>query len=210
MEISVIVTSYAFEKYISECINSILNQKIDVEYEILVRDDHSRDNTNEILRSEFGHLDNIRIIESDKNIGAFENLKLLISLSTGKYIAHIDGDDYFTSPGTIKDKYLFLEGNPEFSMISSGYKTLDEDGNFSVHHHPLKDIVTQEDMIGNNWVTFGRIWRREHTETPEWLSEMPYLDWAFNYSIAKHGKIKCGYNESGVYRISNDGMFSKS
>jgi glycosyltransferase involved in cell wall biosynthesis len=209
MEISVIVISYAFEKYISKCINSILDQNIDVEYEILVRDDHSGDNTNEILRREFGHLDNIRIIESDKNVGAFENLKLLISLSTGKYIAHIDGDDYFTSPGSIKDKYLFLEGNSEFSMISSGYKTLDEGGNFSVHNHPLKDIVTQEDMIENNWVTFGRIWRREHTETKEWLSKIPYLDWAFNYSIAKHGKIKCEYNEGGVYRISNDGMFSK-
>lgn len=209
MEISVIVTSYAFEKYISECINSILDQNIDVEYEILVRDDHSGDNTNQILRREFGHLDNIRIIESDKNIGAFENLKLLISLASGKYIAHIDGDDYFTNRGSLKEKYLFLEENPEFSMISSAYKMLDDKGELSVLHHHLKDIVTQEDMIENNWVSFGRMWRSEHTDVSEWLSKIPYLDWAFNYSVSKHGKIKCEYAEGGVYRISDDGMFSK-
>ncbi len=209
MDISVIVTSYAFEKYISECVNSILDQNIDVEYEILVRDDHSGDGTNEILRREFGHLDNVRIIESESNLGAFENLKLLISLSSGKYIAHIDGDDYFTNPGRVKTQYEFLENNPEFSMICSGYKTVDEEGNFSVHHHPLKDVVTQEDLIENNWITFGRMWRRSATDTPSWLSNIAYLDWGFNYNIAKSGKIKCDYDEGGVYRISNDGMFSK-
>jgi len=209
MEISIIVTSYKFEKYISQCIESILSQNIEVEHEILIRDDHSGDDTNSILREKFSHIENIRIIESESNIGAFENLKLLISMSKGKYISHIDGDDYFTNPGHIMMKYNFLEENSDFSMISSGYKTLDESGNFSVHHHPLKDVVTQEDMIENNWVTFGRMWRRESSDTPEWLSQIPYLDWAFNYSIAKHGNIKCEYDEGGVYRISNDGMFSK-
>jgi len=208
MEISVIVTSYAFEKYISECINSILDQNIDVEYEILVRDDHSGDNTNQILRSEFGHLDNIRIIESDKNIGAFENLKLLISLASGKYLAHIDGDDYFTNPGSIKEKYLFLEKNPEFSMISSGFKRLYANGKFGSLENHLKDIVTQEDMTKNNWVTFGRMWRKEHSYIPDYFSKIPYVDWILNYSVAKHGKIKCEYTEGGVYRISDAGMYT--
>lgn len=209
MEISFIVTSYRFENYISQCIESIISQEIKVEYEVIVRDDHSGDRTNQILREKFGHLPFVNIVESEANLGPFENLKILISLSRGKYLIHIDGDDYFTSKTRINEQYDFLESNPDFSMVCSGYKTLDDKGNFSVHHHPLRDIVDQEDMIKNNWVTFGRMWRKSATETPDWLSNMPYLDWVFNYSVAKNGKIKCDYDEAGVYRISNDGMFSK-
>lgn len=209
MEISFIVTAYKFEKYIFQCIESIISQDIQVDYEVIIRDDHSGDRTNEILKENFGHLPFVTIVESESNIGAFENIKLLISLARGKYIAHIDGDDYFTRKTRAMEQYDFLESNPDFSMICSGYKTLDERGNFSVHHHPLKDVVDQTDMIENNWVTFGRMWRRSATETPDWLSKMPYLDWVFNYVVAKSGKIRCDYDEGGVYRISNDGMFSK-
>lgn len=209
MEISFIVTSYKFEKYIVQCIESIVSQDIRVDYEILIRDDHSGDDTNSLLRKRFDSLENIKIIESENNIGAFENVKLLVSLAKGKYIAHIDGDDYFTGETRIMEQYEFLEANPEFSMICSGYKTIDDHGNLSVHHHPLKDEVDQTDLIDNNWVTFGRMWRNTREEIPQWLSKMPYLDWVFNYHIAKNGKIKCDYDEGGVYRISNDGMFSK-
>ena len=95
MEISFIVTSYKFENYIVQCVESILSQELDVEYEVLVRDDHSLDSTNRILIENFGHLDNVKIIESESNLGAFSNLKLLMSLAKGKYIVHIDGDDLF-------------------------------------------------------------------------------------------------------------------
>ncbi len=209
MEISFIVTSYKFQKYIVQCVQSILSQELDVEYEVLVRDDHSLDGTNEILRENFGHLKNVRIIESESNLGAFENFKLLISLSTGRYIVHIDGDDFFTSTQRMKDQYMFLEGNPEFSMSCSGYRQVNDKGEYSVHHHPLREEVTQEDMAENNWVTFGRMWRREAIETPDWLSKMPYLDWVFNYMVSKSGKIRCDFDEAGAYRISDDGMFSK-
>lgn len=209
MEISFLVTAYKFDKYISQCIQSILSQNINVEYEILVRDDHSGDKTNEILENTFGHIETLSIIKSESNLGAYENLKLLISLSKGKYIFHLDGDDYLTNTDRVMSQYNFLESNLDFSMVCSGYRTEDSDGNLSIHNHPLMDIVTEEDMINNNWVTFGRMWRREATQTPKWLSKMPYLDWVFNYMISKSGKIKCDYNEGGIYRVTDDGMFSK-
>lgn len=209
MEISFIVTSYKFEKYIVQCVESILSQELDVEYEVLVRDDHSQDNTNQLLIENFGHLDNVRIIESESNLGAFGNLKLLISLARGRYIVHIDGDDFFTSTKRISEQYRFLEENPDFAMNCSGYRQMNDRGEFSVHHHPLVEEADQKDMSENNWVTFGRMWRKEATETPDWISKMPYLDWVFNYMIARNGKIKCDFEESGVYRISDDGMFSK-
>ena len=207
MLLSVIVPAYNFEKYIEQCVQSILDQKTNFRFEIIVRDDHSGDRTNEILDSKFGMDDRLVILRSDKNLGPFGNIKLLIENARGKYIAYIDGDDYFTDPDKLQKQVDFLEEHPEYSMHSTGYESLYSDGT-TYRWAPLKNVVTYNDLLTSNIVSFGRVFRNIPGLMKKWMLDSPYLDWAFNFEASLTGKIWCSGWTSGVYRHNDEGMFS--
>lgn len=92
-KISVIVPVYNTEKYLNECINSLLNQTID-DYEIIIINDCSKGNEDEIINN---YKDKkIKYILNKKNMGIGYNRNLGIKKSKGKYICFIDSDDYVT------------------------------------------------------------------------------------------------------------------
>lgn len=88
--ISIIITSFNYEKYIERCILSCLNQKNFNNYEILVIDDGSTDETKEILNKYFNK---IRIF-MNLNQGIEVSSNFGITKAKGKYIVRVDADDY--------------------------------------------------------------------------------------------------------------------
>ena len=210
--LSVIVPAFAFDEYIAECIDSILSQNTDFEIEILVRDDHSCDRTNDILYSKYHDNKKVHILSSTENIGPFGNIKFLIERSRGKYIAYIDGDDYFTDQDKLQKQVDFLEAHPDYFMHSTGYRNLFPDGTIrpldGKWNTPLKSDLTHLDLLESNMVTFGRVFRNSPGLMREWMADSPYLDWAFNFQASLMGKIKCEAWCSGIYRHNENGMFS--
>ena len=73
--LSVIVSVYNFEKYLEECIDSIYNQKITYGYEVIVRDDCSKDNTKDVLVKLKEKYPDLRVLNGDVNLGALENIR---------------------------------------------------------------------------------------------------------------------------------------
>jgi glycosyltransferase involved in cell wall biosynthesis len=212
IKVSFVVPAYHFGDYIEECIDSILLQKTDFEFEVLVRDDHSGDMTNDILENKYGSDKRVNIFKSIENLGMFGNTRFLIEKASGKYIAYIDGDDYFTDPNKTRRQVDFLESHPDYFMHSTGYRNLLPDG--TIHPRegrwnvPLKSDLTHLDLLECNMVTFGRVFRNSPGLMKEWMLDSPYLDWAFNFQASLMGKIKCEAWCSGVYRHSENGMFS--
>ena len=210
--LSVIVPAYKFENYITQCVRSILDQKTDFNFEVIVRDDYSGDLTNNILKREFESDSRLIILESDKNMGPFGNIKFLMERARGKYIAYIDGDDYFTDTDKLQKQVDFLESHPDYFMHSTGYRNLFPDGTIRPSggrwNIPLKSDLTYTDLLQSNMVTFGRVFRNFPGLMKEWMLDSPYLDWAFNFQASLIGKIKCEAWSSGIYRHSENGMFS--
>src|SRR5256885_224442 len=98
-KLSVLVTVYNHEKYIAEALDSILNQKVNFEFEIVIADDVSTDSTKSIIEKyakEHPHR-NIRILKSEKNLGITKNLQRGLQSCQGEYIAILEGDDYWIS-----------------------------------------------------------------------------------------------------------------
>ena len=107
----------------------------------------------------------------------------------------------------------FLEGNTDYIMHSTGYVSLMPDGTFDpiepgYNKFPRKNEVNTQDLLDSNIVSFGRTFRNTPNILKEWMRDFPYLDWAFNYEISLHGKIRCDNWNCGVYRHSEQGMFS--
>jgi len=211
MKLSVIISSYNFEKYIEECIISFINQRTNFEYEILVRDDGSEDNTKNILLELSKKYKNLRVLDGSKNLGALKNINTLLKNAKGKYITYLDGDDYLTDMDTLQKQVDFLDNNPEYVLHSCGYKWLGNDGEITPSEGNfcgLKSVITQKDMLENNYVTFCRTFRNIKNLLKDTYGDIKYLDWLINFNILSHGLGKSENWCAGHYRITNEGMIT--
>ena len=107
--LSVCVVSYNHEKYIKQCIDSILSQKVNFEIEILVGNDCSTDRTAEVLEREYRG--KIQIINREVNLGLCGNIRDLLLRAKGKYVFLFSGDDFLYSKGMLAKEVSFLEEN---------------------------------------------------------------------------------------------------
>ena len=96
MMISIAMTSYNGEKFISEQISSILSQTIE-DFELIICDDCSTDHTLSILKEYKEKDSRIKIVQNKKQLGFLKNFEQAISLCTGDYIACCDQDDIWTN-----------------------------------------------------------------------------------------------------------------
>jgi glycosyltransferase involved in cell wall biosynthesis len=118
--ITVLMPVYNCEQYIHDAVRSILNQSY-TNFELLVIDDASADNTASIIKS-FSD-ERIHFIEKPKNTGYTNSLNYGLTLAKGKYIARMDGDD-ISLPERFEKQVAFLEANPDVVVCGTTYKIL--------------------------------------------------------------------------------------
>ena len=117
-KVSVCVVAYNQEKYIAKCLQSILDQKTNFKFEVIVGDDASKDKTAEIINLyQKKHPEIFTAIIRNENIGATANVFSIYAMARGKYIAHMDGDD-FALPGKLQRQFDALEANPSCTICS--------------------------------------------------------------------------------------------
>jgi glycosyltransferase involved in cell wall biosynthesis len=124
-KVSVIISAYNYGKYLGKCIESVLNQAYD-DYEIIIIDDGSTDNTADVLK-EYEDRENIKIIRNEKNLGLIVSCDNAIRGSAGEYIIRLDADDYFDDNALLVLS-SFLDKNPEIGMVYSDYFNIRHDG----------------------------------------------------------------------------------
>jgi glycosyltransferase involved in cell wall biosynthesis len=210
--VSFLVPTYKFSKYIEECVDSILEQKVNFEIEILISDDFSQDGTIEILNKKYGDDPRIKIFERNINIGGYENIKFLFDQASGKYISYLDGDDYLTDEHKTQKQVDFLEDHPDYVMHSTGNIKIDQNGNIPEDGmwrvFPIHEDLETRHLIRFNFVGFGRLMRNVKGIIKPWMTSTPYLDWFINFEYSLLGKIKCDKDYTGAYRIAESGVFS--
>ena len=121
MEFSIHLMTYNCEKFVSQCLQSIVEQKTNFPFEIVIGDDASTDKTIEIIKSYMNHHDNIYVKIHEKNIGILRNFIDTFNRCSGKYIFDIAGDDWLSNENALQLLYDKLEDNPSFGFVDSGY-----------------------------------------------------------------------------------------
>lgn len=125
MEVSIVITCYNQEKYISRAIRSCLNQKyLKDEFEVVVVDDASTDSSLKIIE-DFGN--KITLVKNKKNLGLSKSRNIGIRKATGRYILNVDGDDFILKD-SIYIETLFLNLNAHWGAVSCDYVLVDNDG----------------------------------------------------------------------------------
>lgn len=150
MKLSVLMMTYNHEKFIAQALDSILMQEVNFDYEIVIGEDYSQDNTREILlKYQAKYPDKIKLLLHEKNIGAMGNQIACMKACTGKYIAMLEGDDYWTDPHKLQKQVDFLENNPGYTLCFHSVSVLDSGGMIhqSRESYQNKDIFSFEDYI---------------------------------------------------------------
>lgn len=211
-KLSVIVPAYNFANYIEQCLISIFNQRVNFEFDVIVRDDYSIDDTKSILNRLQLYYDNLIVLTSNERVGGSQNVKLLLNQCKTEYIMYLDGDDYLINPDKLQLHVDFLDNYPQFAMVSSGYSTISDSGynpkEHNIHLNPLLDLVTIDDVRKSNCVGFGRVFRNIPNLYKDWMINSDYLDWLINYEVSKTGYIKNEDWFGGVYRQHSSGVFT--
>lgn len=127
--VSVVMITYNHEEFISEALNSILTQQVDFRYEIIVGDDASTDKTSDIVMEYYRKYPNIIVpVLREENLGSTMNGYDILMRAKGKYIALLEGDDYWTDPQKLKLQVDFLENNEIYVACTHKFQTVDHTG----------------------------------------------------------------------------------
>lgn len=115
IEVSVAVITYNMEGYLRQLLDSILMQKTSFRYEIIVDDDCSPDNSRQILHEyKKKYPDIIALSLRNKNVGGSKNMYGVLRQCRGKYIAILEGDDWWEVDDKLQYQYDFMESHPEY------------------------------------------------------------------------------------------------
>ena len=126
--VSIAVLTYNHEKYLREALDSILMQQVDFKYEVVVGDDCSKDETRVILQTYERNFPGIfKVIYRDENIGPTNNLYDVFMHCEGKYIAQLEGDDFWTNPLKLQKQVAFLEANEQYIGVAHSCNVLCDD-----------------------------------------------------------------------------------
>ena len=213
-KISILVTTYNFEKYIGQAVESLLNQDGNFDYEVIVVDDCSTDRTAEVVRK-FKD-ERLRFVRNEKNKGAVWTANAAFELARGEYIARFDGDDEWY-PWFLKETVPVLDAHPEVGLVYGDIHTLDEHG---VTHEDTSIDRPPLPFQGNEFVP---LLRRHYICAPTmlarraiWEQVLPYperlksglADWFLTLKMAKDCEFHYVPKAVAKYRMHGGGMHS--
>lgn len=123
--ISVVMPVFNAGRYLEGAIKSIQSQTLG-DYEFLIIDDCSTDNTAEIISRAAIDDNRIRVLRNASNLGVTRSLNRGLSEARGQFIARMDGDDV-SLPRRFEQQVHFLESNPKLAFCACGYEMIDHD-----------------------------------------------------------------------------------
>ena len=177
VKVSVIIPAYNGDRYIEEAIAGILAQTY-TDYEIIVVDDGSTDNTEQIIK-QYG--DRIKYF-SQANQGVAASRNLGLAQAQGEYIAFLDQDDVFL-PHKLASQVALLDRDNSLGIVNSGWQIVDQNGLFKSSVEPWQQIqnLTTANLI--IWkpvflgaMLFRRSWLDQTTGFDTALEQTPDVD----------------------------------
>lgn len=222
--VSVIMMAYNHEAYIAQSIDSVLSQRLNFPYEIIIGEDGSKDKTPDILRAyQDKYPGKIRVIFQDQSKKIFVegkptgryNFMHTLKQASGKYMAMLDGDDYWVDDLKLQKQVDFLEANPGYAIYSANGQYVSD--NPEINGKAInqgadaeKHLSETDFCTGNHLLTATVMFRNTKLEFPPEFLEQIFADW-FLFVIFLHEHHQKAYRSAEImahYRANGIGTFS--
>lgn len=213
MKVSVLMLTFNHEKYIEQAIESVLMQVVNFDYEIVIGDDFSTDKTRAILINYNNKYKNrIRLLLKEYKLGIMENYIQTFKACRGKYIAILEGDDYWTSKYKLQSQVDLLDSNNDFTVcFHPVIKFHQHTGETSIlNPAQINEVSTIDNLVLENYIPTCSVMYRNFIikDFPEWFKKLSFGDWTTSILHAQKGKIGKINKIMGVYRIHQGGVWS--
>lgn len=193
-KVSVIFITYNHAPYVEKALRSVLNQKTNFPFEVVVGEDCSTDGTQEILKkiaAEYpeheataGNDKQVRLYLREENTGGRPTLNVYETAMrcNGEYLAYLEGDDYWMDENKLQKQIDFLEAHPEYIAVTHTNKMIDEND----------DDITDPELlkIGDLYKWSGKFTYNDYCYSGKWaghyasvVSKNIYKNSALDYTI---------------------------
>ncbi|MBX2953723.1 MAG: glycosyltransferase [Leadbetterella sp.] len=207
--VSVHLLTYNHVKFIRQSVESVLAQKTTFPFEVIIGDDCSTDGTSAIVdeyAARYPHL--VRVVRGEKNGGPQPNSIRILENCRGKYMAALEGDDYWTDPYKLQKQADFMEAHPDFSICFTNTRVefFDGDGEpYLLNQNLEKDVFELKDLIGEKEIWFMGTATLFYTMSSifpvqPWFPKTKSGDIPMIMLAARHGKIKFLPDVTAAYR----------
>lgn len=170
--ISILIPTYNYARYLPEAIDSVLAQDFD-DFELIIADDASLDNTEEICRAYEAKDSRIRFVRHEKNLGMVENWNWCLKQARGTYIKYMLADDKFNRRYALRRLVSAIEKHPDIVLATSARTLIDSASKITGVWNPLglisriflgKTLIRKCLLRNANWVgePTAVLFRREH------------------------------------------------
>jgi glycosyltransferase involved in cell wall biosynthesis len=216
--LSVVITAYNHEDFIVQAIESALEQKTDFDYEIIVAEDKSTDSTSDIvLDFQRCYPEKVRLRLAQKNLYS-QGIKpwaVTFPACRGKYIALLEGDDFWTDPLKLQKQVDLLEKHPKYAGCYHPVRVINDT---QVEFPPVypsddyqRDLDFSSFMRNNHCQTCSVVFRANLLQPyPAWMLNVMPGDWAIYLHLTQHGSMALVSEKMAIYRIHAGGTWSVS
>lgn len=212
--VAVYMITYNHVEYISQAIESVIKQVTNFKFKLFIGDDKSTDGTREICISYKEKYPGVIDLQlNENNIGATRNALSVYEkcfLSGARYIAMIEGDDYWLNVNKLQKQVDFLESNSQYSMSFHDI-AINKDGLLSPSNNNLnKSVYDLYDYAEDGFIHTSSILFRNYgfENFPRYLQKAYAGDSIIILSIAQQGLVNYIPEVMSVYRLHETGIWS--
>ncbi|HWD10245.1 MAG TPA: glycosyltransferase [Solirubrobacteraceae bacterium] len=212
--VSVVLRTYNHAAWIAQAIESVLLQRVPFAFELIVAEDCSSDGTRAIVEGYAArHPDVIRPLLPERNVGHGEMFRRGLEAAGGRYIAYLDGDDYWTSTAKLARQVEFLEREPACPSCFHDVSLIYDDAGVpsgAVTPHLAEQRVSLEQILMECFIPAPAMLFRSEVAArlPGWVFESAWIDWLIHIRGAESGPIGYLPEVLAAYRVHRGGMFS--
>jgi len=215
--VSIVMVTYNHEKYIEKAIESVLLQKTNFHFRLIIGEDCSTDDTLKICqRYQKNHSERIELITYEKNVGSSTNAINVFSKAVGcgsKYLAILDGDDYWIDEYKLQKQVDALEKNIDCSMCFTNLirfveKTEEYTPNV-ISRVPDSKIFIDEYIDKGVYMPSLTVMLKVSCypfNIPDWVLKIIKLDWFIFLCLLRRGPAYFLNENTGVYRVNSGGI----
>lgn len=206
--------TYNHQNYLKQTIEAILNQNTTFDFELIIANDNSPDETSLLVNTIITNHKKggyIRFLDNPINIGMMPNFANALSKCKGKYIALCEGDDYWTDENKLQKQVDFLEKNADYAITF--HKALVEvEGKLTDDFITIepKETTTILDLARGNYIHTCTVMYRNNlfAKFPKYFYKSPVGDYFLHMLNSQFGKIYYMNDIMAVYRVHNSSYWS--
>ena len=212
--ISVVMITYNHENFIREAIESVVMQKTNFDFELIIGEDCSRDRTRFICEEYVQRYPKIvSLFPPQSNLGMMRNFARTLKKANGEYIAICEGDDYWTDPLKLQKQADFLRNNEKYAGVFHNVQAKYEDGEKSpllyCHFSKARSISFTDLSYSNTIPTCSVVFRSKYLNfLPSWFVNLAMGDWALHLFNSQYGDFWYIPQIMGVYRITSSSSWA--